>query len=157
MVATESPDSRLAMRDVAFAVGCIVISIAMVIASAFVDRHGWNRRLDWSPDKVVPLGNINLSDLFWLNLFGIVFETGGGLANILIRELPGILLIFTLVFAPILLAWTVFKRLYRRLGTVWMLLGVGVFEFLVFVPMRLWAVHAGLKYIVYVPEYLFFI
>jgi hypothetical protein len=106
----------------------------------------------------MPLDNVNLSDMFWLNCFGIAFEAGGGFGKILLREAPGIALIVGLTLGPILVALTVLRRLYLKLGVFWTLSCVGVFEFLMWVPLRLWLESAAkLKYIVYIPEYFFYI
>jgi hypothetical protein len=158
MAAAESPTGRLQSRDYAFAVISLVISVFMVGVSRVIASQMWKDGSHWNPDKVMPLDNINLSDMVWLNCFGIVFETGKGFSNILLREAPGLALIAALTLGPILVALTVLRPLYLKMGVFWTLLCVAVFEFLMWVPLRLWLQSAAkLKYVVYIPEYLFYI
>src|SRR5262245_35135043 len=86
-----------------FLFGFVVLWVTLIVLGTFLRGPNWNffgpfER--WDPHKNVPLNNINLSELFWLNLLGVPMEGRGWF----IRELPGILLILAyLLFLPPLL------------------------------------------------------
>ena len=111
----------------------------------------------WDPHKVLPLNNVNLSDMFWLNMLGVVFETGKGFGNILVREAPGILLVAAyMLLLPPLLAKTVMRNFFIKMGFMRFFLLVTLIQFMACLPIKMvlrWTMN--LKYIVYIPEYFF--
>lgn len=112
--------------------------------------------LDESADALQPLASASFSEVVWFHGCGLAFDAGHGPANILLRESPGLLLLLAVVGLPPLVALTALRSLYLRMGLLGSLAGIGAFEFLVFVPLRWWLRSAaGLKYIVYIPEYFF--
>jgi hypothetical protein len=110
----------------------------------------------WDPHKVVPLNNVNLSDMFWLPL-GVVWPEGGGFLSVIGRELPGIILVVLYLAAiPPLLAKTVMRGFYMKMGFVRFFLLVTHLQFMAALPIKMvlrWTIN--LKYIVYIPELFF--
>ncbi len=145
---------------VTFLFGFVVLWVTLIVLGTFLRGPNWNFFGPfefWDPHKVIPLNNVNLSDLFWLDLFGKSFGTGEGLANIFIREAPGIILVLLyLVALPPLLAKTVMRGFYIKMGFVRFFVLVTLIQFMACLPIKMilrWTLN--LKYIVYIPEYFF--
>jgi hypothetical protein len=105
----------------------------------------------------LPLNNVYLSEhLFWLPL-GVVFEEGQGLGGVLLREAPGIILVLLYLLAlPPLLAKTVLRSFFVKMGFARFFLLVTLIQFMAALPIKMilrWAIN--LKYIVYIPEIFF--
>jgi hypothetical protein len=101
----------------------------------------------------VPLNNVNLSDYFWLMMFGSAIEG----KHWLIRELPGLLFVFGYLFVlPPLLAKTVFRSFFIRMGFARYMILITLIQFMAALPIKMvlrWSIN--LKYIVFIPEYFF--
>lgn len=138
-----------------FLFGFIILWVLLVFLGTFLRGPNWNifgPYEEWDPHKVVPLLNVNVSELFWRDALHMSLPSFW-----LWRELPGILLVlaYFLVLPP-LLARTVFRNLYVSMG----FLRYNVMAFLlltmagVLLKMFLrWTIN--LKYIVAIPEYFF--
>lgn len=142
-----------------FLFGFVVLWCSLIVLGTFLRGPNWNFFGPfeyWDPHKVLPLNNVNLSDYFWLPL-GVTFEEGSGIGSILLRESPGIILILLYLFAlPPLLAKTVFRSFFIRMGFIRFLLLVNLMQFMLALPLKMilrWVIN--LKYIVYIPEYFF--
>src|SRR5262249_31254882 len=75
-----------------FLFGFVVLWCSLIVLGTFLRGPNWNFFGPfeyWDPHKVLPLNNVNLSDYFWLYLFGVTFEEGQGIGGILLRESPG--------------------------------------------------------------------
>jgi hypothetical protein len=74
-----------------------------------------------------------------------------------LRELPGILFVLAYLFLlPPILAKTVLRRFFIRMGFVRFILLVTLIQFMAALPIKMilrWTLN--LKYIVYIPEYFF--
>jgi hypothetical protein len=107
----------------------------------------------WDPHKVVPLNNINVSDIFWLHWLGKPVKG----MPIFQRELPGILLVlFYLLALPPILARTVMRRFFVKMGFVRFMILVTLLQFMAALPIKMvlrWTIN--LKYIVAIPEAFF--
>jgi hypothetical protein len=142
-----------------FLFGFVVLWVSLIVLGTFLRGPNWNffgLFEAWDPHKVVPLNNVNLSDYFWLPL-GKVWGEGKGFGNILMRELPGIVLVLAyLLLLPPILAKTVFRRFFVRMGFIRFFLLVTLIQFMAALPIKMvlrWTIN--LKYIVYIPEYFF--
>jgi hypothetical protein len=142
-----------------FLYGFVVLWCSLIVLGTFLRGPNWNFFGPfeyWDPHKVLPLNNVNLSDYFWLPL-GVTFPEGQGIGGILLRESPGILLIALYLFAlPPLLAKTVFRSFFIRMGFLRFFLLVNLAQFMMALPLKMilrWSIN--LKYIVYIPEYFF--
>jgi hypothetical protein len=114
------------------------------------------------------LTNVNLSEYVWVysplnTIFGglptAAADASGGekFAMILLRELPGILLIFVYLFLlPPLLAATVFRNFYVKMGFLRYMVFIQLVLWMAALPLKMvlrWVVN--LKYLVAIPEYFF--
>jgi hypothetical protein len=143
-----------------FLFGFVVLWTTLIVLGTFLRGPNWNFYglfEFWDPHKVVPLNNVNLSDYFWLGLFNTVWPEGGGIGTILMRELPGILFVLAyLLLIPPLLAKTIFRRFFVRMGFMRFFLLVTLLQFMAALPIKMvlrWTIN--LKYIVYIPEWFF--
>jgi hypothetical protein len=139
-----------------FLFGFVVLWCTLIVLGTFLRGPNWNFFAPfeaWDPHKVLPLNNINLSDYFWLPM-GVVFEEGKGWY---IRELPGIVLVLAYLFLlPPLLARTIMRPFFVRMGFIRFFLLVNLLQFMAALPIKMvlrWTIN--LKYIVYIPEYFF--
>jgi hypothetical protein len=147
-----------------FMFGFIVLWVTLIVLGTFLRGPNWNFFGPfeyWDPHKVLPLNNVNVSQLFWLDLFGIspdFFKARyGPFLGVLLRELPGILLVGAYLFLlPPLLARTVMRHFFIRMGFVRFIVLVVLIQFMASLPIKMvlrWTLN--LKYIVYIPEIFF--
>jgi hypothetical protein len=139
-----------------FLLGFIVLWVVLIVLGTFLRGPNWNffgPFEPWDPHKNVPLNNVNLSDYFWLGLFGQAVEG----KNWLIRELPGLLLVVGyLALLPPLLAMTIMRPFFIRMGFIRFFLLVTLIQFMAALPIKMvlrWTIN--LKYIVFIPEAFF--
>jgi hypothetical protein len=139
-----------------FLFGFVVLWCTLIVLGTFLRGPNWNffgPFEAWDPHKVLPLNNVNLSDYFWLPL-GVVFPEGQGW---FVRELPGIILVLAyLLLLPPLLAKTIMRNFFIRMGFIRFFLLVNLIQFMAALPIKMllrWTIN--LKYIVYIPEYFF--
>src|SRR5262249_27159650 len=139
-----------------FLFGFLVLWVTLIVLGTFLRGPNWNffgPFEAWDPHKNVPLNNVNLSDYFWLGLMGSAMEGKWWLT----RELPGILLVLAyLLLLPPLLAKTILRPFYIKMGFVRFFLLVTLIQFMAALPIKMvlrWTIN--LKYIVYIPEYFF--
>jgi hypothetical protein len=85
-----------------FLFGFVILWVLLVILGTFLRGPNWNffgPYEYWDPHKVEALVNVNLSEYFWIRLLN------RGLPSMLVRELPGILLVVLYIgVMPVLLA-----------------------------------------------------
>ncbi len=144
-----------------FLFGFVVLWVTLIVLGTFLRGPNWNFFGPfeyWDAHKVLPLNNVNLSDYFWLGLFNKApFSEGAGIGGILLRELPGILLVLGyFILVPPLLAKTVLRSYFIKMGFIRFFLMVNLLQFMAALPIKMvlrWALN--LKYIVYIPEYFF--
>lgn len=137
-----------------FLYGFIILWVVLIILGTFLRGPNWNFYglfEPWDPHKTVPLNNINLSDLFWLYMMGDAVEGRPWY----IRELPGILLVLAyLLLLPPLLAKTIMRSYFIKMGFIRFFLLVTLIQFMAALPLKMvlrWTLN--LKYIVFIPEY----
>jgi hypothetical protein len=142
-----------------FLFGFVVLWCTLIVLGTFLRGPNWNffgPFEAWDPHKVLPLNNVNLSDYFWLPL-NTVFPEGQGIGGILYREMPGIVLVLAyMLLLPPILAKTVLKKFFIRMGFIRFFLLVNLIQFMAALPIKMvlrWTIN--LKYIVYIPEYFF--
>jgi hypothetical protein len=139
-----------------FLFGFIVLWVTLIVLGTFLRGPNWNffgPFETWDPHKTVPLNNVNLSDYFWLSGLGQAMEGRGWLG----RELPGIILILAyLILLPPILAKTILRSFFIRMGFIRFFLLVTLIQFMALLPIKMvlrWTIN--LKYIVFIPEYFF--
>jgi hypothetical protein len=148
-----------------FQFGFLEMWVTLIILGTFFRGPNWNIFGPfeyWDPHKVLALNNINLSEYFWiLGLDRGLPKAPPGSSNlvefgwIVYRELPGILLLFAYFFLlPPLLATTVFRKFFVRMGFIRYMLMANLLLFMAALPLKMvlrWTLN--LKYIVSIPEY----
>jgi hypothetical protein len=145
-----------------FLYGFLVLWVVLIVLGTFLRGPNWNFFGPfeyWDSHKVVPLNNVNLSDLFWLQLVGdpTKLATGGSWPSRILRELPGIVVVALYMLAlPPILAKTVMRTYYIKMGFARYFLLITLIQFMAALPLKMvlrWTIN--LKYIVYLPEVFF--
>jgi hypothetical protein len=147
-----------------FMFGFVVLWVTLIVLGTFLRGPNWNffgPFEHWDAHKVLPLNNVNLSQLFWLNMLHMPLDDFkvrfGNFFGPIIRELPGILVVLLYLFAlPPLLARTVMRPFFIKMGFVRFITLVTLMQFMAALPIKMvlrWAVN--LKYIVAIPEIFF--
>ena len=140
----------------------MVLWVVLIVLGTFLRGPNWNLFGTfefWDSHKVVPLNNVNLSEMFWLNVMGdpTKLQTGGSWGSRLLRELPGIVLVLLYLFAiPPMLAKTIMRKFFIKMGFARFFMLVTLLQFMAALPTKMflrWAFN--LKYIVYLPEVFF--
>jgi hypothetical protein len=106
----------------------------------------------WDPHKVLPLTNVNLSEIFWQRWLGTKIEG----MHWFQRELPGIILVLIYLFflPPLMARWM--RGFFIKMGFIRFFILVNLLQFMAALPIKMilrWAFN--LKYIVAIPEYFF--
>jgi hypothetical protein len=138
-----------------FMFGFVVLWVVLIALGTFLRGPNWNFFGPfeyWDPHKVLELTNINLSTMFW--------KAFGDDASTIVwykRELPGIIVVIAyLVLLPPLLAKTVMRKLFVRMGFLRFFTLVTFLQFMAALPIKMllrWTLN--LKYIVFISEYFF--
>lgn len=138
-----------------FAFGFIILWVVLIILGTFMRGPNWNffgPYEYWDPNKLVPLNNVNVSELVWVKGLHRALPTFW-----LVREIPGILLIGTyMTLVPMVLSKTLLKRFYEKMGATRFMIGVYLFLIMVAVPIKMylrWTLN--LKYILSIQEFSF--
>ncbi len=138
-----------------FMFGFIILWVLLVFLGTFLRGPNWNifgPYEEWDPHKVVPLLNVNVSELIWRDLFRTSLPSFW-----LVRELPGIFLVVTyFAVLPPILARTVFRKLYVSMGFLRYNLMANLLLTMAGVLIKMffrWTIN--LKYIVAIPEFFF--
>jgi hypothetical protein len=139
-----------------FMFGFVVLWVTLIVLGTFLRGPNWNffgPFSYWDTHKVDPLNNVNVSQIFWLNWLG---RPLAGM-NPIVRELPGFFLIFVYLFVlPPLLARTVMRSFFVKMGFIRFFLLVTLMQFMAALPIKMvlrWSFN--LKYIVAIPEIFF--
>lgn len=148
-----------------FLFGFIVLWVVLIFLGTFLRGPNWNffgLYERWDVHKTVPLNNVNLSDFFWVRGLGTVWEHPANdvsLFVILMRELPGFLLVIGyFLFLPPLLARTVLRTYFLKMGFIRYIILVMLILTMLSLPIKMvlrWTI--SLKYLVAIPEYSFHI
>jgi hypothetical protein len=147
---------------ITFLFGFLVLWVVLIVLGTFLRGPNWNffgPYEYWDPHKVLPLNNVNLSQLFWQNLMGTTVNRPnvGPIPGYVIRELPGIIFVLAYLFVlPPLLARTVLRSFFIRMGFGRFVTLVILLQFMASLPIKMvlrWTLN--LKYIVAIPELFF--
>jgi hypothetical protein len=139
-----------------FLFGFVVLWCILIVLGTFLRGPNWNFFSPfeaWDPHKVLPLNNVNLSEYFWQWLL----HTNVTGRWIVVREAPGIIVVLAyLLLLPPILARTIMRPFFVRMGFMRFFLLVTFLQFMAALPLKMvlrWAIN--LKYIVAIPEYFF--
>ena len=138
-----------------FLFGFVVLWSSLIILGTFLRGPNWNFFGPfeyWDIHKLEPLTNVQLSEYIWVRGLGRALPE-----NWFIREFFGILLTLAYIgIVPMLLARTVFKRYYEKLGAPRYYVAVFLFLMMLSLPVKMltrWLFN--LKYVVSIPEFFF--
>jgi hypothetical protein len=137
-----------------FLYGFLVLWSFLIITGTFLRGPNWNffgPYEYWDPNKLVPLVNVDLSEFFWVKLLAMPLPQLW-----IIRELPGIVLVFGYLSLPPLLAKGPFRRFYLKMGAPRYYVGTLLFLVMLALPIKMvlrWLFN--LKYIVHIQEIFF--
>ena len=140
---------------VLFLFGFVILWVSLIVLGTFLRGPNWNFFGPfeyWDIHKLEALVNVNLSEYIWVRMLGT-----GLPANWFLREIFGIVFVVFYVFAlPPILAKTIFKTYYEKLGAPRFYVTVFLFIMMMSLPAKMllrWTLN--LKYIVYIPEFFF--
>ena len=137
-----------------FLYGFLVLWSFLIITGTFLRGPNWNffgPYEYWDPNKLVPLVNIDLSELVWVKWFGMPLPKLWP-----IREMFGIGLVLGYLSLPPLLAAGPFRRFYLKMGAPRYYVGAMLFLIMMALPIKMvlrWLFN--LKYIVHIQEIFF--
>ena len=151
---------------ITFLFGFLPLWVGMIVLGTFVRGPNWNMfglYEYWDTHKLEVLNNVNLSEYFWYALGQplpkpdpegpIVAQVG----TILTREWLGILLTLAYLFVlPPLMAVTIFKHFFVKMGFIRFMVLANLVLFMAALPLKMvlrWVFN--LKYIVAIPEWFF--
>jgi hypothetical protein len=138
-----------------FLVGFLVLWCVLIVLGTFLRGPNWNffgPYEFWDINKLVPLNNINLSEIIWIKLFK------RGMPDFwLIREMFGLALVgFYVAALPLLLSKTLLRRFFEKMDAPRYLIGVSLGLMMMSLPIKMYLRWIfNLKYIVAIPEFAF--
>lgn len=138
-----------------FQFGFIILWIFLVFQGTFLRGPNWNFYGPyefWDLHKVVPLTNIQLSELIWSRWLGI------GLPSFwLVREFVGIVLLLVyFVGLPLWMAKGWLRKYFDKMGPLRYHIAVQLLLWMTLIPIKMylrWTIN--LKYFVAIPEFFF--
>jgi hypothetical protein len=148
-----------------FQFGFLELWVTLIILGTFFRGPNWNIFGPfeyWDPHKVLALNNVDLSQYFWIMGMGQSLPRAAAgspwyieIGMILYREWLGIvLLIGYFVLLPPLMATTIFRSFFVKMGFLRFMLMANLLLFMAALPLKMvlrWTLN--LKYIVSIPEY----
>jgi hypothetical protein len=148
-----------------FQLGFLELWVTLIVLGTLLRGPNWNffgPYEFWDAHKVEALTNINLSDMFWMTFLQRSLPMAPPnsdwltqLGYILLREAPGIILVLGYFIAlPPLMAVTVFRNFYRRMGFIRYMVLANLLLFMMALPIKMvlrWTIN--LKYLIAIPEY----
>jgi hypothetical protein len=148
-----------------FQIGFLELWITLIILGTFLRGPNWNffgPYEYWDAHKVLALNNVDLSQIWWERLLGRSLPKAPAdaawytqLGTIMLREWLGIvLLFFYFVILPPVMATTVFRKFFVRMGFIRYMVMANLLLFMAALPLKMvlrWSFN--LKYIVAIPEY----
>jgi hypothetical protein len=152
---------------ITFLFGFLPLWVAMIVLGTFIRGPNWNMfglYEYWDVHKLEVLNNVNLSDKLWLDWLGQSLPKPTNdmsmlqqIVTILQRESLGIILVLGYLIAlPPLMAGTIFRKMYVRMGFVRYMVLANLMLFMAALPLKMilrWTFN--LKYIVAIPEWFF--
>ena len=148
-----------------FQLGFLELWVTLIILGTFLRGPNWGffgPYEPWDAHKVESLNNVDLSQIFWIKMIGWDLPkapTDAGklteLGYIVLREAPGIFLTLTyLILLPPIMAVTVFRKMFVKMGFLRYMLMTNLLLFMVMLPIKMslrWMFN--LKYIIHIDEY----
>src|SRR5215813_12708268 len=138
-----------------FLVGFLVLWCVLIVLGTFLRGPNWNffgPYEFWDINKLVPLNNINLSEIIWIKVLKRSMPSFW-----LFREFVGLALVgFYVAVLPLVLSKTLLRRFYEKMGPPRYLIGVSLALMMLSLPIKMYLRWIfNLKYIVAIPEIAF--
>jgi hypothetical protein len=140
---------------ITFQYGFLVLWVILILLGTFLRGPNWNffgPYEYWDVHKLIPLNNVNLSDIVWVQVLGKSRPD-----NILLRELPGfVILLSYFIVLPPLLGRLFFKKYIAQAGMLRYAVLATLILFMASLPIKMvlrWTIN--LKYLVAIPEFFF--
>jgi hypothetical protein len=140
---------------ITFQYGFLVLWVVLILLGTFLRGPNWNffgPYEYWDLHKLIPLNNVNLSDIVWIQLLGTTKPS-----NILLRESPGLTLcLLYFMIVPWLLKRLFFQKYFEQAGFLRYSTLAILILFMAALPIKMvfrWTIN--LKYLVAIPEYFF--
>ncbi len=141
---------------ITFQYGFLVLWVILILLGTFLRGPNWNffgPYEYWDLHKLIPLNNVNFSDIVWVQLLGTSRPT-----SIFVREMPGMLIVLAyFVLVPLILSRiTLFKNMIVQGGYIRFSVLALLLLFMASLPIKMvlrWTMN--LKYLVAIPEYFF--
>jgi hypothetical protein len=138
-----------------FLFGFLILWVLLVILGTFLRGPNWNffgPYEYWDLHKLEALVNVNLSEYIWVKMLNRALP-----GNMILRELPGIVLVLAyVVVLPGLLARTLLQKYFVKMGiwrySIFVMLLLGMVALPIKMILR-WTIN--LKYLVAMPEIFF--
>jgi hypothetical protein len=137
-----------------FLYGFLVLWSFLIITGTFLRGPNWNffgPYEYWDPNKLVPLVNVDLSELIWVKLLHMPLPHLW-----VIREIFGLGIVLGYLGLPPVMAAGPFRRFYLKMGGPRYYVGAFLFLFMMSLPIKMilrWLFN--LKYIVHIQEIFF--
>jgi hypothetical protein len=138
-----------------FLVGFLVLWCVLIVLGTFLRGPNWNffgPYEFWDINKLVPLNNINLSEIIWIKVFK------RSMPNFwLIREMFGLALVgFYVAALPLLLSKTLLRRFFEKMDPARYFIGISLGLMMMSLPIKMYLRWIfNLKYLVAIPEFAF--
>jgi hypothetical protein len=150
---------------IVFQLGFLELWVVLIILGTFLRGPNWNffgPFEAWDAHKVLAQNNVDLSQYFWNSWLGTSLPrapTGAGklveAGYILWREAPGIIAVLAyFIVLPPLLATTVFRKFFVRMGFIRYMLMANLLLLMIALPAKMvlrWTFN--LKYLIHIDEY----
>src|SRR5262249_17263463 len=133
---------------ITFTFGFLVLWCILILLGTFLRGPNWNffgPYEYWDLHKLIPLNNVNLSDIFCVDCLGTAKAAAGGVVlpvlgdvSMLVRELPGILIVlgYFLIVPPIL-GQLFFKKYIAEAGYFRYLVLATLLLFMASLPLKM--------------------
>ncbi|MBC8108057.1 MAG: hypothetical protein H7Z14_15835 [Anaerolineae bacterium] len=148
---------------ITFMFGFLILWVVLIFFGTFLRGPNWSffgPYEFWDSHKAEALNNRDISNLWWNEILKTARPSEGNnrFAPIpfwLVREWLGFALMgFYLLIVPVVLRFTVFKRMYEQMGAIRFVLMVFLLLLMALMPIKMvlrWLFN--LKYFIYLPEF----
>jgi hypothetical protein len=140
---------------ITFQYGFLVLWVVLILLGTFLRGPNWNffgPYEYWDLHKLIPLNNVNLSDLVWVELLHKSRPE-----NILLREAPGMLTVLAyFVLVPPIMGRLFFRKYIKEAGMLRYIVLATLVLFMASLPIKMvlrWTLN--LKYLIAIPEFFF--
>src|SRR4051794_39464033 len=143
--------------------GFLILWVVLIFFGTFLRGPNWSFYGPyefWDPHKQEALNNMDVSNFFWNIVLNRARPTKDAnplpfLPHWLVREWLGFVLVgIYLVIVPVILRFTVFRRMYEQMGMIRYTIMVFLLLFMALMPIKMvlrWVFN--LKYFIFLPEF----